>query len=130
MSRPEGQALQHPGRHYDGAQVPKNLFLLIFYLIIFLFYFRHFLQGCGVCDFDHVLRRIFTDFIQMIYFSRQFSRHGNPGFLIHINYDEDSLTVSHEGESYTHQEVYDFLGHEVHVLIFIYIVNLFYPKLF
>ena len=28
VSRPEGQALQHPGRHYDGAQVPKNLFLL------------------------------------------------------------------------------------------------------
>ena len=82
-------------------------------------------------DFNHVLRRIFTDFAQMIYFSRQFAQHGNPQFLVHIDYDDDCLFVSHEGESYTHQEVYDFLGREVLFLIFSYkVVSLFYVKSF
>ena len=64
-------------------------------------------------DFHHVLKRIFTEFAQMVFFSRQYSRHGDPGILVHINYDDDQLSVSHDGESYTHQEVYDFLGRQV-----------------
>ena len=69
-------------------------------------------------DLRHVSEEILVDFVQMIYYSRQFARHDDPGIVVQINYDTDEIIISHEGESYTHREVYDFLGREVQILVF------------
>ena len=74
---------------------------------------RWFLLGCGVNDFQHVMSRILADFIQMVYFSRQFARYGDPEVLVHVDHDNGRVSISHTGASYTHQEIYEFLGRQV-----------------
>ena len=82
---------------------------------------RFFLLGCGVNDFQHVMAQILADFVQMVYFSRQFTRYGDPEVLVHVDYDSCRVSVSHTGASYSHQEIYDFLGRQVFYLNFCFL---------
>ena len=81
-------------------------------------------------DLRHVSKEILVDFVQMIYYSRQFARHADPGIVIQINYDTDEIVISHDGESYNHREVYDFLGREVIILFYFFSFSFMVVKLF
>ena len=74
---------------------------------------RFFLLWCGVNDFDHIIARILSDFVQMVFHSRQYAQFGDPGVIVHVNHDSCRVSVSHTGASYSHQEVYDFFGRQV-----------------
>ena len=74
---------------------------------------RFFLLWCGVNDFDHIIARILSDFVQMVMHSRQYAQYGNPGVIVHVNHDCGRVSISHTGASYSHQEVYDFFGRQV-----------------